>query len=369
MTKSFLRGVRILYVEDNEMNRLLVRRILQPFDCEVLEARDGLEGVRMAEEEQPDIILMDLNLPLLDGHACATRIKSLDSCSHIPIVAITAHVGEGERERSLIAGCDGYISKPIDIDTFPEQIRHYLSGNRDTVDSTDESGHFKRYSERLVHQLQVHVEEVELKNRLLEKQTHAMREAYMSIIASFLRAVEEKHTYTAGHFARVKRYSLAIGKRMELSSSQMEALAQGALLHDIGKLVMEISSLKRVDQLSDTEWHEMRRHPAVGYKILKPIKFLRPVVDIVHQHHERWDGSGYPQGLKGEEIDLLACIVSVADSYDAMTTARGYNKMYTIDEAQAEFRKCSGAHFHPRVVGAFLEVLEEWKHEKELAKN
>lgn len=361
VTASLLQNVRILYVEDNDMNRLLVRRVLQPFGCELSEAKDGLEGVRLAEQLQPDIILMDINLPLLDGHACATRIKSIPSCRHIPIVAITAHLDEGARERSLIAGCDGYISKPINVSTFPEQIVHYLHGYRDTIDTTDEPQHFRQYSERLVHQLQQHVEELEMKNRLLEKQTHAMQDAYMSIIASFLRAVEEKHTYTAGHSARVKRYSLAIGKRMGLTASQMESLAQGALLHDIGKLVMEISSLKRVDQLSDSEWREMRRHPEIGYKILKPIKFLGPVVDVVHQHHERWDGSGYPQGLKGDAINLLACIVAVADSYDAMTTARGYNRTYTIDEAQDEFRKCSGTHFHPHVVAAFLDVLDQWK--------
>ncbi len=350
---------KVLYVEDNEMNRLLVRRLLEARGFEVIEAGDGISGVRLAEEMEPDLILMDINLPLLDGHAATTRIKSIKRLSHIPIIAVTANAMEGDRERSLVAGCDGYIKKPLDVETFPKQVEDFFAGIREEIESTQHQLYSREYNEKLVYTLQKHIEELELKGRLIEQQSKEMEEAYLGIIMSFLRAVEEKHAYTAGHSARVRAYCLKIGEKLALSFEDIERLSQGALLHDIGKLVIEISSLKNTSDLSEEEWREMKRHPEVGYNILKPIKFLAGVINMVHQHHERWDGLGYPQGLKGEGIDFLASIVSVADSYDAMSTNRGYNKVLTTEEAKAEFRKCSGTHFNPVVVKAFVSVLED----------
>lgn len=350
---------RVLYVEDNELNRLLVRRILEPLGYEVYEANDGISGVNMAQELEPDLILMDINLPLLDGHAAATRIKSIDRLTNIPIVAVTANVREGDRERSLVAGCDGYIKKPIDIDQFPQQIAQYIGGAREQIGHEEIKVFSKEYNEKLVSNLQRHIEQLEIKNQMIEQQAKEMERAYMDIIVSFLRAVEEKHSYTAGHSARVRSYSMKIGEKLRLSMSDMEKLSQGAILHDIGKLVIEISSLKNVNGLSDEEWQEMRRHPEVGYKILKPIQFLSDVINIVYQHHERWDGSGYPQGLVGDQIDLLASIVAVADAYDAMTTYRGYNQIKTIDDAKNEFLRCSGTQFNPVIVDAFIQVLDD----------
>ncbi len=351
----------VLYVEDNELNRLLVRRILEPLGYEIFEANDGITGVNMAQELEPDLILMDINLPMLDGHAAATRIKSIERLSKIPIVAVTANVREGDRERSLVAGCDGYIKKPIDIDEFPNQIAQYIGGEKDEIGHEEVKVFAKEYNEKLVTNLQRHIEQLEMKTQMIEQQAKEMERAYMDIIVSFLRAVEEKHSYTAGHSARVRSYSMKIAEKLRLPMSELEKISQGAILHDIGKLVIEISSLKNVTGLSDEEWQEMRRHPEIGYKILKPITFLADVINIVYQHHERWDGSGYPQGLVGEEIDLLASIVAVADAYDAMSTNRGYNVLVTIEDAKNEFRQCSGTQFNPAVVDAFIQVLDDMK--------
>ena len=355
---------KILYVEDNELNRLLVRRLLEPHGYIVIEAVNGISGVKIAEQEVPDLILMDINLPLMDGHAATTRIKSLERLANVPIVAVTSNAMEGDRERSLIAGCDGYIRKPIDVETFPKQIERYLKGDRERVEDDGGEAYYKEYSVKLVNKLQKHIEELELKTQLVEKQSKEMQEAYLGIILSFVHAVEEKHAYTAGHSARVRAYSLKIGEKLHLSLEEMENLTQGALLHDIGKLVVEISSLRNVDRLSSEEWEEMKKHPEIGYRILKPIKFLSGLINIVHQHHERWDGSGYPQGLVGDQIDFLASIVAVADSYDAMTTNRGYNQVLDIDDAKKEFKKCSGTFYNPIVIDAFLEVLDEMKNRK-----
>jgi putative two-component system response regulator len=353
--------IKVLYVEDNDLNRLLVRRILEPLGYEVHEANDGIAGVKMAQELEPDLILMDINLPLLDGHAAATRIKSMERLAHIPIVAVTANVRDGDRERSLVAGCDGYIKKPIDVEDFPKQIMQYIGGAKDEIGHEDQKVFGKEYNEKLVRSLERHIEQLEIKTQMIESQSKEMEQAYMDIIISFLKAVEEKHSYTAGHSARVRAYSMKIGEKLRLSMTDMERLSQGAILHDIGKLVIEISSLKNITGLTDDEWKKMREHAEIGYKILKQIKFLCDVVNIVHQHHEHWDGSGYPQGLVGNQIDFLASIVAVADSYDAMTTNRGYNQPLTIEEAKSEFRQCAGTHFNPVVVEAFVLVLDDMK--------
>lgn len=361
--------IKILYVEDNDMNRLLVRRLLEPRGYKLFEANDGISGVKMAEEIEPDLILMDVNLPLLDGHAATTRIKSIPRLAEIPIIALTSNVMEGDRQRSLVAGCDGYIKKPIDVDDFPTQVEGYLRGNREKVKEEDEQLFYKEYSAKLVLKLQEHIEELEGKNQKIQQQAKEMREAYLGIIVALVRAVEEKHSYTAGHSARVRSYCLKIGEKLRLNLEQMESLAQGALLHDIGKLVVEISSLKNVSGLSDMEWEEMKKHPEIGYKIIKPMKFLSGIVNMVHQHHERWDGKGYPQGLKGDQIDFLASIVAVADSYDAMTSQRGYNKVLTIEEAIDEFRKCSGTKYNPVVVDAFIAVLADMRQRDAVREN
>ncbi len=356
---------KILYIEDNEMNRLLVRRLLEREGYEIFEAFDGLSGIKKAEELEPDLILMDINLPSMDGLAASTRIKSINKLSDTPIIAITSNAMEGDRERTLAAGCDGYIRKPLEPEDFPNQIKKYLAGAREALSEETQTATLKNYSEKLVENLEHHVRDLENKNAIIERQAKEMQEAYLGIILSFVRAVEEKHKYTAGHSARVRAYSVKIGEELKLEPDELEKLSIGAILHDIGKLVIEISSLKNTGKLTDEEWEEMKKHPEVGYKILKSIAFLSGMINIVHQHHERWDGTGYPQNLKGGQIDFLASIVAVADTFDAMTTTRGYNKVLSPADAFGEILRQSGKYFNPKVVMAFGSVVEQLIEKKE----
>ncbi len=176
----------ILYVEDNTANRILVRQVLEGVGYTVLEAADGLTGIKMAQEIRPDLILMDINIPGMDGYEATTRIKSLPELNHIPIIALTAKVMAGDRERALTAGCNGYIAKPIDVDTLPNQVAEFLGGLRETITLEQESTYLREYSERLVDRLEKKVQELTQANEELAH-TDAMKSRFIGLAAHELR--------------------------------------------------------------------------------------------------------------------------------------------------------------------------------------
>jgi len=177
---------KILYVEDNLMNRMLVKRLLEAHGYTVLEAEDGLSGIRMAQEELPDLILMDINIPGMDGFEATTKLKSIEGLKDTPIVAVTARVMDGDREMALIAGCDGYIPKPIDVDTFPDLVRDFLAGKREMVAVTEERLYLREYSQKLVDRLQEKIEALTKANEEL-RHTDEMKSRFISIAAHELR--------------------------------------------------------------------------------------------------------------------------------------------------------------------------------------
>ncbi len=177
---------RILYIEDDPNNRILVSRILQAYDYEVLLAEDGLTGIRMAQEEKPDLILMDISMPGLDGYAAATKIKSMPGLSHTPIIAVTAHVMKGDRERALAVGCDGYLPKPIDVDALPDQVSEFLKGRRERVDEETERSYLREHTERLVEKLEEKIAELTFANQQL-KRSDEMKSRFIAIAAHELR--------------------------------------------------------------------------------------------------------------------------------------------------------------------------------------
>lgn len=176
----------ILYVEDNTANRMLVRQVLEGVGYNVVEATDGLSGIKTAQEICPDLILMDINIPGMDGYEAATRIKSLPELSNVPIIALTAKVMAGDRERALAAGCDGYIAKPIDIDTFPNQVAEFLGGMRESITVEQESAYLREYNERLVDRLEKKVQELTKANEALSH-TDAMKSRFINLAAHELR--------------------------------------------------------------------------------------------------------------------------------------------------------------------------------------
>ncbi len=186
-----------------------------------------------------------------------------------------------------------------------------------------------------------------------------LQKTYFETIRALVNAIEAKDKYTAGHSERTTEYAIKIAKKMGLTEKRIRLLQHAAILHDIGKIGTDISILRKEGKLTDEEWEAIKEHPLIGERILEPVEFLKEVRMIIHQHHERPDGRGYPNGLKLENLSLLARIISVADAFEAMTSDRPYRKALTIEETINELRRHSGTQFDPEVVDALIKVLEE----------
>jgi putative nucleotidyltransferase with HDIG domain len=182
---------------------------------------------------------------------------------------------------------------------------------------------------------------------------------FYGVIQSFVRLVEARDPYTRGHSERVALYAEKIAAKLGLPQDKAQLVRETALLHDIGKFGVKESILNKKESLTEEEWETIRKHPVIGEEILKPILLNEEMQGIVREHHERFDGKGYPDRLKGDKINLLAQILSVADSYDAMTSSRAYRPAFTKEKAIEELKKASGSQFNPKVVDAFIEVLRE----------
>lgn len=184
-------------------------------------------------------------------------------------------------------------------------------------------------------------------------------DAYVDTVRAFVSAIEAKDAYTRGHSERVAEYSLLIARKMGLKEEALEVFRFGALLHDVGKLIVRKAVLTKPSRLEPEEFDEIKRHPVVGAQIVQEIEFLRPALDAVLYHHERLDGSGYPAGLAGDIVPPWARMMAVADTYDAMTSTRAYRGARTHEEAMAELHRCSGTQFDPECISAFEEAIEE----------
>lgn len=194
-----------------------------------------------------------------------------------------------------------------------------------------------------------------------------MRKNYLDTIKALVKAIEAKDPYTSGHAARVSEYAVAISECLNLPEVKIERIRTAALLHDIGKIGVDDSILKKCEDLNDLEYNAIKNHPAIGADIIKDVGFLKDAMDIVRHHHERYDGSGYPDGLKGDEIPLEAYVLMLADSFDAMTTDRPYRKAMTRDEAVKEIMRNSGTQFDPEIVEKSAFVLEVIKDKGDVA--
>lgn len=197
------------------------------------------------------------------------------------------------------------------------------------------------------------------RSRDLEQAIDSLQETYLATMTSLARVVEAKDECTRGHLDRTTAYGLALAGRVNPELAQRTELAHGFFLHDIGKVGIPEQILSKAEALNDGEWDVMRRHPMIGAEIVAPIRFLSEAVEIIRHHHERFDGDGYPSGLRGSEIPLAARIFSVADSFDAMTSDRPYRGALSTDHALDEIRDGSGSQFDPDVVDEFLVLMED----------
>jgi putative two-component system response regulator len=315
-------GATILLVEDNEALRQGIQLILQTDGYTVLAAGNGLEALRIMQFTIPDLILSDIVMPMMDGYALFEAVRARPEWITIPIIFLTAHGGREDQFRSRTLGAEDFLVKPVN--------RHELLAT--------------------------------IRSRLLRNQQLLLvrlQQAYEMSLIMLSNAIELRDHYTRGHVERVMDISVTIAQRMGCSVPQISAIQFGSILHDIGKIHIQERVLRKAGPLNGDEWSEMKRHPEIGVELVKNIPFLAPAIPIIRHHHERWDGQGYPDGLSGPAIPLLARIVAVADSLDAMTSARIYQETSSLEGAYQEILNGSGSQYDPQVVEAFRSAWDE----------
>jgi putative two-component system response regulator len=292
-----LRG-SVLVVEDQRPNLVLMVRLLTDQGYVVHTATDGEQALAAIREHNPDVVLLDVGLPGMDGFEVCRRIKQDPATRLTPVVIVTGLQAREHRMEGINAGADDFVGKPFNIEELRARVRSLIR--------------LKRYTDDL--------------------------ESAEEVIVSLGLTVEARDAYTEGHCERLARYSRVLGTAIGLSDEDLSALQRGAYLHDVGKIGIPDAVLHKPGRLDAAEFALIKQHPIIGDRICGNLRSLRLVRLIVRHHHERLDGTGYPDGLSGDAVPLLAQIVSIADAYDAITTTRPYRTALPPEHAYAELR-------------------------------
>jgi putative two-component system response regulator len=271
-------------VDDDPAIRRTMGRMLEPDGYEVFHAGDGVEGLAEAEVVQPDVILLDVVMPRLNGFEVCRRLKAMEEFRLTPVVLITGLSDVKDRVAGILAGADDFLSKPFEQTELLARVKSLMR--------------LKRYTDEL--------ERAEL------------------VVFALARAIEERDPYTRGHCDRLSRYARALGRQLGLGEEDLRALHQGGIVHDIGKVTVPDAILMKNGRLTQTERDVMQYHPETGVQICQPLRTFHRVLPIIRSHHEHLDGTGYPDGLAAGEIPLTARVLSVVDVFDALTTDRPY---------------------------------------------
>ena len=340
MNINFLKS-KILIVDDEPANVELLEDILEEEGYTYFRSTtDSRKTIDMYEEIRPDLVLLDLNMPYLDGFQVMEQLKKLEQDSYAPILVLTAQSDRNTRLRALAAGARDFIGKPFDITEVTQRISNMLEI-------------------RLLHN------QIKDQNRILElkvqDRTYELEETRREAILRLGRAAEYRDNETGMHVIRMSRLSARLAREIGLDERECQLILQASPMHDVGKIGIPDNILLKPGQLDDQEWQTMKLHPEIGAKILSGSRseLMQMAESIALTHQERWDGSGYPYKLKGEEIPLAGRIVAVADVFDALTSKRYYKDAFSVEESMKIIEENSGKDFEPRLVKAFKNALPE----------
>jgi len=327
----------VLIVDDNSTNiDLLVNTLKDDFRLGI--AKNGPKALDYIEKKLPDLILLDIMMPGMNGYEVCSRLKAVSRTKDVPVIFITAMSEAGDKTQGFELGAVDYITKPFHATEVKARVQTHLS--------------LKKMREELSSQ------NVILEQKVEEK-TAQLQEMLGATIKAMAMMVETRDPYTAGHQQRVAQLACAIAKKMGLSKDQISAIRFAGILHDIGKIRIPTSILNRSGKLLDAEFDMIRIHPKVGYDLLKNIPSPWPFAQIVLQHHELLDGSGYPKHLKGDEIMQESKILTVADVTEAESSYRPYRPALGIEFALEDIRKNRGKLYDSDAVDACLELFQQ----------
>jgi putative two-component system response regulator len=315
----------LLIVDDEPVARLTLKALLGNGDYVLQFAENGPDALRLASDIMPDLILLDVMLPGMDGYEVCRRLRADSQLSEVPVMMISSLEDRDSRLHGFDAGAEYFVSKPFDAIELQSQIRTVTQLNR-----------YRHMQEQL-------------------------ETAYDLTLEGFVKALGQRHRESMEHTMRLVKVTEKLARRMGVPESQIPNMRRGALIHDLGKIGIPDSIHLKEGPLTADEWEIMRQHPLKTAEILGHISYLGPAMEIALYHHERWDGSGYPKNLKGEEIPFPARLFAIVDVWEALSSERHYRvrKSWSPQEIRAHIIKESGKHFDPEVAAAFLTLLDE----------
>ena len=283
----------ILIADDQASNRELLEELLSDQGFKVITAPDGTSALKELATTPVDLVLLDVMMPTLSGFSVCQKIKSNPETELLPVVLITALSDKQDRLEGIKAGADDFLTRPVDRTELLARVRSLLK---------------------------------------LKMRTDELERAE-SVLFSLARSIESKDPYTHGHCERLAEYAISLGRRLGIPEEQITALRRAGVVHDIGKVAVPDAVLLKPGKLTEEEWAVIRQHPVVGERICAPLKSFRLVLPIIRHHHEKYDSSGYPDGLRGEGIPIAARVLQIVDVFDALTTERPYKKAFSTVEA------------------------------------
>lgn len=338
---------KILIVDDEDCNLRLMEAILIPLGHEVILARDGEKALEKVREASPDLILLDVIMPKMDGFEVTKKLKESEDTRVIPVVIVTALRETENRVKALEAGADDFLSKPVDRVELRARVNSLLK-----VKAYND--HMRDYQKKLE-------TEVERKTKQLSRAFKEIRKASLDTIIRLSRAAEYKDKETGNHIQRMSYYAVVLAQKIGLGRKSVEEILYAAPMHDIGKIGIPERILLKRGKLDPDEWTIMKQHPIMGARILEGSNsgFIRVAEVIALTHHERWDGSGYPKGLRCEDIPLVGRIVAICDVIDALVTDRPYRKAFSVEESLKIIAEGRGRQFDPMLVDTFFSLKHE----------
>jgi putative two-component system response regulator len=325
----------VTVVDDEPMAQDVLVRAARSWHYQCQSAGSAEQAMDLLEQRWTPIVVTDLRMPGRGGVWLVQEIRR--RWPEVAIIVVTAGHDTDTAIECLNAGAQHYFLKPIKLDEF----RHVLEVTARTYYLQQQNEKYRRYLEQTV-----------------KRQTQRIRHTFLSAIDSLVRTMEERDPYTAGHSLRVRKHALRLAKALDLDRGLITQLSLAAKLHDIGKIGVPEAILNKPGTLTCSEYAVVQQHPVIGERVLTPIIRHRAVLAAIRSHHERLDGSGYPDGLKGPQIPVLARIITIADCYDALTTSRAYRSALPHVRALDVLRDGVGKHFEPRFVETFLQIIK-----------
>lgn len=340
LDEKTIKEAKILIVDDQPANVTLIEKMLDIDGyINVISTTDPTQVEAIYLEQNSDLILLDLNMPEMDGYQVLAKIREVDP-DYPPIIVLTAQSDRESRIKALDLGARDFLAKPFDRVELMTRIRNML---------------------------EVRIMTTAMKNQnivldgMVKERTQELNDTRLEVIRRLGRAAEYRDDMTGFHIIRMSRYSQLLGLASGMDEAETEMLLNASPMHDIGKIGIPDSVLMKPGKLEPDEWKIMQTHVDIGVEILSGSSsaLMDMAAEIAQNHHEKWDGSGYPRGLSGEDIPLTGRVVAIADVFDALTTERPYKKAWPIEEAVEFLKEQSNKHFEPRLVEIFLEILPD----------